>query len=110
MIKIRKMAGWTCNAYVCFFVLLFGFALIGQLCYGADEAATTKDISGFNDFANTITAIMSGAIGKTLAMIAFVAAGISLMSGRYGVAIGCIMGGLFLAFAPAIAKALFGGN
>ncbi len=50
---------------------------------------------------------MSGAIGKTLAMIAFIAAGVSLMSGRYGVAVGCLMGGLFLAFAPAIAKALF---
>ena len=106
MIKIRKMARLMCSAYVCFFALLLGFVLIGGLCYAVDDPAT-KDISGFNDFANTITAIMSGAIGKTLAMIAFIAAGISLMSGRYGVAIGCVMGGLFLAFAPAIAKALF---
>ena len=107
MIKIRKMARLMCSAYVCFFALLLGFVLIGGLCYAVDASSETKDISGFNDFANTITAIMSGAIGKTLAMIAFIAAGISLMSGRYGVAIGCVMGGLFLAFAPAIAKALF---
>ena len=104
MIKIRKMAGLVCNAYVCFFVLLFCFLLIGELCYAAEP-----DVTGaFNPFASALLKVLEVVFGKVLAAIMLVAAGFSAGTGKYGQAAGCFVACLIFAFIPTIVGLLFG--
>ena len=105
MIKIRKMARLMCSAYVCFFVLLLGFVLIGELCY----AAGSPDVSAaFNPFAKALISVLGGVFGKVLAALALVAAGGAALGGKYGLAGGCFIACLIFAFIPTIVNALFG--
>ena len=105
MIKIRKIAGLACNAYVCFFVLLFGFMLIGELCYAEEPDVE----AAFNPFATALLNFLGGVFGKVLAAIALVGAGGAALSGKYGVAAGCFIACLIFAFIPTIVNLLFGG-
>ena len=104
MIKIRKMARLMCSAYVCFFALLLGFMLIGELCYAAEPDVN----AAFNPFAEALLKVLGGVFGKVLAAIALVAAGASALSGKYGLAGGCFVACLIFAFIPTIVKLLFG--
>ena len=110
MIKIRKMAGLMCSAYICFFALLLGFMLIGGLCYGGNESMSSDKVTAaFNPFATTLLNVLGGVFGKVLAAIALVGAGASALSGKYGVAAGCFIACLIFAFIPTIVNLLFGG-
>ena len=107
MIKIRKMAGVAGSAYVCFFVLLLGFMLIGELCY-AEVPTEASAKSAFGKFADVLLAILGGPIGKVMALIALVGAGGAALGGKYGLAAGCFIACLIFAFAPTIVGLLFG--
>ena len=106
MIKIRKMSKLACSAYVCFFVLLSGFMLIGELCYAEGEPDVE---AAFNPFAEALLKVLGGVFGKILAAIALVGAGGAALSGKYGVAAGCFIACLIFAFIPTIVNLLFGG-
>jgi len=98
------MARLACNAYVCFFVLLFGFVLIGELCYAAEPDV----VGAFNPFASALIKVLDVVFGKVLAAIALVAAGFSAGTGKYGQAFGCFIACLIFAFIPTIVGFLFG--
>jgi len=108
MIKIRKMSKLACSAYVCFFALLLGFALIGELCYAADAPTQDQAEKAFGKFADVLLAVLGGPIGKVMALISLVAAGGAALGGKYGLAAGAFIACLIFAFAPTIVKALFG--
>ena len=61
----------------------------------------------FRSFADTLRNILVGPVAKTLAVGCFIGAGIFFMLGKIGIAIGCIVGGIFLGFAERIAEAVF---
>jgi len=103
MIKIRKMARLMCSAYVCFFVLLFGFMLIGELCYAAEPDV----VAAFNPFATSLLKVLEVVFGKVLAAIMLVAAGFQAGTGKYGQAAGCVLACLIFAFIPTIVGLLF---
>ncbi len=58
-------------------------------------------------FAETLRNILVGPVAKTLAVGCFVGAGVFMMLGKMGIAIGCIVGGIFLGFAQRIAESVF---
>ncbi|MEM4134429.1 MAG: TrbC/VirB2 family protein [Candidatus Micrarchaeia archaeon] len=74
----------------------------------ATNAFAQSGVEGeMSRFAETLRNILVGPVAKTLAVGCFIGAGIFFMLGKIGIAIGCIVGGIFLGFAERIAEAVF---
>ena len=81
--------------------------LIGMFLFATGLFAQSSVEGEFRSFADTLRSILVGPVAKTLAVGCFIGAGIFFMLGKIGIAIGCIVGGIFLGFAERIAEAVF---
>jgi len=81
--------------------------IAGVVLLVSNVFAATGVESEITNFADTLKNILVGPVAKTLAVGCFVGAGIFFMLGKMGLAIGCIVGGIFLGFAEKIAESVF---
>ncbi len=99
-----KLMGFVQNRYkvIAVVCLVIGIALVGATIVLAGEPS----ISEMTSVVDKIIDILGGPIGKLLAAIAFIVAGISLFTGKFGVAGAAFLGGILFAFAKTLAGAL----
>jgi len=81
--------------------------VVGVVLLASNVFAASGVESEISDFADTLKNILVGPVAKTLAVGCFVGAGVFFMLGKVGIAIGCIVGGIFLGFAQRIAESVF---
>jgi len=84
-----------------------GLLVLGVILLTSTAFAQSGVEGEMNQFAQTLRNILVGPVAKTLAVGCFIGAGIFFMLGKIGIAIGCIVGGIFLGFAERIAEAVF---
>lgn len=82
--------------------LLVGLVMLCGIAYA--QSGIEEEVG---NFAQTLINILYGPLGKVLAMVAFIGCGISLFTGRYGIAATCFMAGILFGFAGKLAEAVF---
>jgi type IV secretory pathway VirB2 component (pilin) len=87
--------------------IALALVLIGVLLITTNLFAQSGVEGEFSNFGQTLKNILVGPVAKTLAVGCFIGAGVFFMLGKIGIAIGCIVGGIFLGFAERIAEAVF---
>ncbi|HRR95590.1 MAG TPA: TrbC/VirB2 family protein [Candidatus Ratteibacteria bacterium] len=81
--------------------------VVGVVLFTYNAFAASGVEGEITNFAETLRNILVGPVAKTLAVGCFIGAGIFFMLGKMGLAIGCIVGGIFLGFAEKIAESVF---
>lgn len=84
-----------------------GLFVLGLMFLSGAVCAQSGIEGEVTNFANTLLNILHGPLGKVLAMAAFIGCGISLFTGRYGIAVCCFLAGILFGFAKNLAEAVF---
>ena len=98
-----KMLEMFQNRYKVIAVMFFVFGIAVATAYGARGGVENE----VENFAQSIIKILTGGIGKVLALAAFLGCGISLFSGRYGGFLSRFLAGILFGFAKPLAEAVF---
>ena len=99
--KLRKFFAGICIAIALILIL----QSLTTMAY-----ASTNVNGAVTNFTDTIRSILVGPVAKTLCVGAFIAAAFFMLSGRWGVAISCVIAAILLGFANNIAQAIFNTN